>query len=159
GVDYTDQSTDPTGMIARERDRVQKHGGALVITDTAKSSSTKLIQNGGLLDLPRPVLDWLERGRRENSPDEMPSYIEGAFSKLEITVLGDLIIDEYVTCTPVGTTSKSPTISAVYRSTEKMAGGSAAIARHVAQYAGQVRLICQRGEQNWAFDNLVGESL
>jgi rfaE bifunctional protein nucleotidyltransferase chain/domain len=159
GVDYSDHAADITGMIAQERFRVEKNGGSLFITDTAKSSSTQLIQTGKLLDLPKPVQDWIERMRKQTSLSEVLEYVEGRFGKLDVSVFGDLIIDEYVACTPVGTTSKAPAISAIFRETELMAGGSAAIARNMAEYARQVRLVCQRGELNWTFDSLMNESL
>jgi bifunctional ADP-heptose synthase (sugar kinase/adenylyltransferase) len=159
GVDYSDQAADVTGMIAQERARVESYGGRLFITDTAKSSSTQLIQAGKLIDLPKPVQDWIERVRTQTSLDEVLDYVVGRFAKLDVGVFGDLIIDEYVACTPVGTTSKAPAISAIYRESELMAGGSAAIARHLAEYAGRVKLVCQRGERNWAFDNLMADSL
>lgn len=154
GVDYKDESADLTGMIRHERELVESLGGKLVVTETVKHSSTDLMRLSGLLELPEPILKFMETIRQRTSYDEVLSIVEERFSKLAVCVVGDLIIDEYVTCTPVGTTSKAPAISAVFSGSERMLGGSAAIARHLAEYASTVDLVCQKGDRNWAFDEV-----
>ncbi|MCC7427725.1 MAG: adenylyltransferase/cytidyltransferase family protein [Alphaproteobacteria bacterium] len=145
--------------LASERAAVETHGGRLVITDTEKHSSSALMRSFRLLDLPPETHAFLDRVRRETSRDEIEEIIGDRFAALSVGVCGDVIVDEYLSCTPVGTTSKSPAISALWRGTELMAGGAAAIARHVGAFAREVTLIAQRGERNWRFDALMAESL
>ena len=157
GTDYADLDADPTGMIKVERDYVESLGGKLVITATEKHSSTDLMKASGLTNLSDASSAFLDQVRAETSLDEILHYLDNVFPKLSIAVLGDIIIDEYVGTLPVGTTTKSPTISCIFQDTEVMAGGTAAIARHVAEFAGNVNLVCQKGGRNWAFDDLLAE--
>ncbi|MBN8555169.1 MAG: adenylyltransferase/cytidyltransferase family protein [Deltaproteobacteria bacterium] len=155
GIDYKDESQDRSGMITKERLLVESFGGKLAITDTPKLSSTKLIKDANLLPVSPEIARYFEKIRETTSLEEVSYYIDQVFSKLRLSVIGDFIVDEYVTCSPVGTTSKSPTISAIFRESEVMAGGSAAIARHLSEFVSEVHLICQKGEKNWNFDNLI----
>lgn len=67
---------------------------------------------------------------------------------LRALVVSDLIIDEYCYCRVSGTVSKAPVIAAVYESTRRMAGGGAAIARHMSQFARSVDYVCTIGDQD-----------
>ncbi len=62
-------------------------------------------------------------------------------AELNILVVGDLIFDEYRYCSPVGTTTKAPAISAIERGAETMLGGAAAVARHCANFGSNVDLL------------------
>lgn len=65
-----------------------------------------------------------------------------------VLVVGDLIIDEYCYCRVSGTVSKAPVIAAVYEHVQRMAGGGAAIARHVNEYAGRVEYLATVGSRD-----------
>jgi len=159
GVDYSGPAAASDPALAAECAAVEAAGGRLVITETEKHSSSALMRALDLVDLPGPTRAFLERVRAATSRAEVEEVVEGRFAALEIAVAGDLIIDEYVACTPVGTTSKSPAISALWRESELMAGGAAAIARHLAGFARAVHLLAQRGGRNWRFDALMAGSL
>ncbi len=159
GPDYLDQSDDVTGMIKLEEVEVTKFGGSLICTTGKKLSSTQLINSSNLLKLPANTKFFLDSIRDETSFDEVLHFIEDEFSSINISIIGDLIIDEYVTTIPVGTTSKSPAISTIYSGRELMLGGSAAIARHAANFANSIDLFCQKGGLNWTFDNLIESNI
>lgn len=159
GVDYKSLDDDPTGMIEKEKAEVERCGGSLVVTETEKYSSTNLIKYGKLQQIGEEGHEFLDRVREETSLDEVIYYIEEEFAKIRLAVFGDLIIDEYISCIPVGTTSKSPTISCIYQDTEVMLGGSAAVSRHIAQFAESVELFTQKGLRNWQYDDLIDRSM
>jgi len=52
------------------------------------------------------------------------------FSKLKILVIGDSILDEYITCNPIGMSQEDPTIVVSPISTKKFVGGAAIVAAH-----------------------------
>lgn len=65
---------------------------------------------------------------------------------LKILVVGEPIIDSYVFCQPSGISSKSPTVSAQYIRQEDYAGGSLALANHLAFLGAQVSLLIPWGD-------------
>src|SRR5271163_2896954 len=75
-----------------------------------------------------------------------------------LLVIGDTIIDEYHYCLPLGKSSKSPTISTVFLRSEEYAGGVLAIANHLEQFAGKVKLITCLGKDTM-HDNFINKTL
>jgi len=71
-------------------------------------------------------------------------------NNLKVMVIGDTIIDEYHYCNPLGKSSKSPTISTIFLRSETFAGGVLAIANHLEQLAGSVKLVTCLGKENTA---------
>ncbi|MFN8309531.1 MAG: PfkB family carbohydrate kinase [Chitinophagales bacterium] len=146
GPDYKDQDKDLTNNIGLEEEAVNKNGGKLYITDDVTFSSSKLI-NSHFSQLSDNVQRYLEDFKNKYSSEEVIKQIDD-LSKLKILVIGDTIIDEYHTCTPLGKSSKSPTISTIYRGGVSYAGGVLAIANHLDQYAGAVDMITVLGSEN-----------
>jgi rfaE bifunctional protein kinase chain/domain len=52
------------------------------------------------------------------------------FSKLKVVVIGDLIVDEYITCDPVGMSQEDPTIVVTPIQTDLFVGGAGIVAAH-----------------------------
>lgn len=52
------------------------------------------------------------------------------FSRLRICVLGDLIVDEYITCQPLGMSQEDPTIVVMPVDSTKFIGGAGIVAAH-----------------------------
>jgi rfaE bifunctional protein nucleotidyltransferase chain/domain len=67
---------------------------------------------------------------------------------LRVLVIGDAIIDEYHFCRPYGMASKSASIAAQFINAESHAGGSMAVANHLAGFCDSVDLVTCLGEQN-----------
>jgi len=146
GPDYKVRSNDVTNNIGLEEQAVIDNGGKLHITDDETMSSSKLI-NAHFSQLDDGVQKYLENFKAKFNVDTVAQYIND-LGNLKVMVIGDTIIDEYHTCTPLGKSSKSPTISTIYRSGVSYAGGSLAIANHMEQFAGKVQLVTLLGEQN-----------
>ena len=60
------------------------------------------------------------------------------FSKSHVFVVGDLIIDEYVDCHPIGMSQEDPTLVVTPQKKEKFLGGSAIVAAHLIGLGAQV---------------------
>jgi len=146
GDEYKDSSKDVTGKISEEKRVVESYGGKFAFTEEVTFSSTSLI-NSHFDYLPLEASTFLNKVRKIISKEEVEGYFD-VMRKLKIAIVGDLIIDEYMYCKTVGTITKSPAISAVYKSTLKMAGGSLAVARHVAEFVDKVDLISIVGGKN-----------
>ena len=70
------------------------------------------------------------------------------FSNLNICVIGDLIIDEYITCQPLGMSQEEPTIVVTPIDQVKFIGGAGIVAAHAAGLGAAVNFISVVGNDN-----------
>lgn len=145
GPDYRDRNKDITGAILREEDVVRDAGGQLVFTDDETESSTELL-NRYFARWDDRQLRAIEDIKRNLSLDQVLQAID-EFSQMRVLVVGEPIIDTYVFCSAQGLSSKSPTVSARYLAEENYAGGSLAIANHLAALGCQVTLLLTHGQE------------
>lgn len=74
------------------------------------------------------------------------------FSKLNVLVIGDTIIDEYITCDPLGMSQEDPTIVVSPLSNNKFIGGAAIVASHAKTLGAKVSYISVLGcDENYKF--------
>ena len=70
------------------------------------------------------------------------------FSSLKVCVVGDLIVDEYISCDPLGLSKEDPTIVVTPIDTQKFVGGAGIVAAHAAGLGAKVKLISVGGNDN-----------
>lgn len=89
--------------------------------------------------------DYLQRHGLDKS--RLMSLLDH-FSRLKVCVLGDLIIDEYITCQPLGMSQEDPTIVVTPIDTLRFLGGAGIVAAHAAGMGAAVRFysICGHDE-------------
>ena len=144
GVEYRSAEKDITGGIVPEAEAVRSVGGEIRFTDDITFSSSTLLNQHFLL-FPPEVESYLEAFRRRHSPDEVLDWLSQAAS-LRPVVVGEAIIDEYVFCDTLGKSTKDPVLAVLRHSIESCAGGSLAIANHLAGLCREVGLVTQLGE-------------
>ncbi len=146
GPDYQDLSADITGKINLERDAVSQHGGQLVFTTAPTMSSSELINRRGLSHSQEAEV-WLRSVRQRFSAEEVGLTIE-SISQLKVVVVGEMIVDEYVFCDPLGKTSKEPVLAFLKNASERQVGGGLAIAKHVAGLGAEATLVTRLGKDS-----------
>lgn len=67
------------------------------------------------------------------------------FSKLKVCVVGDLIIDEYITCQPLGMSQEDPTIVVTPIDSTRFIGGAGIVAAHAAGLGAAVQYFSVTG--------------
>ena len=67
------------------------------------------------------------------------------FSRLRVCVVGDLIVDEYITCQPLGMSQEDPTIVVTPIDSTRFIGGAGIVAAHAAGLGASVRFISVTG--------------
>lgn len=144
GSDYARREDDPTGKIHEEEQAVVAVGGRIYFTDEITFSSSHLI-NANFDIFPPETEKWLSEFRSRHSLDEVIEWL-GRAAERRMLVIGEPIIDEYAFCEGLGKSSKDPILALHYRSLETFAGGSVAVANHVAGLGGDVGFIAQLGE-------------
>jgi len=66
-----------------------------------------------------------------------------SFSSLKVLVIGDTIVDEYITCEPLGMSQEDPTIVVSPLASNKFIGGAAIVASHAKTLGADVKfLLC-----------------
>jgi len=68
-----------------------------------------------------------------------------SFANLRVCVVGDLIVDEYITCQPLGMSQEDPTIVVTPVDSIRFIGGAAIVAAHAAGLGAQVHLLSIAG--------------
>ena len=124
GAEYADARNDVNGNISSEQEIVERYGGRIYFTSGEVHSSTKLLNNffGALPDNVIKESQDMRQKYGANVFDQIRRRID-AFSDLNVLVVGDITIDEYVFCKVQGVTRKDFTVSTLYDSSERYTGG------------------------------------
>jgi rfaE bifunctional protein kinase chain/domain len=130
-----------------EISELEQYGGKLVFSsgETIFSSFdiiSKEFQsiNSKTIHLPESYL-----ARHRISPARLAEIVKD-FGSLKICVIGDLIIDEYITCEPLGMSQEDPTIVVTPIDTIRFIGGAGIVAAHAAGLGAHVNFISIVGD-------------
>ena len=137
---------------------LEMYGGQLVFSSgEAVFSSLDLIRADVVEDRSRLTgspSSYLERHGIE--PSEVRSVLN-QFSGLTVCVVGDLIIDEYVTCDALGMSQEDPTVVVTPIVTRRYLGGAGVVAAHAAGLGATTHLLSVAGDdktREFAVDEL-----
>ncbi|MBF0426630.1 MAG: adenylyltransferase/cytidyltransferase family protein [Magnetococcales bacterium] len=147
GQDYKAAEDDITGNITIEQKAVESFGGRVFYTNEIVFSSTSLLnEHFGLF--PPSTREFLQKFRTRHQAGSVIDRIL-SLEKLKVLVVGEAIVDEYCYSTPMGITGKSNEVLSVrFDAMEQFAGGSLAIANHLAGYAAEVTLLTGLGRND-----------
>jgi len=146
GKDYQEATQDVTGGILLEAEAVASVGGRIQFTDDITFSSSNLI-NRYLPAFSPEVNEYLQQLRERYSADDIKGYLE-ELASLKVVVLGEAILDEYVYCEPLNKSGKETILAMRHLSGEMYAGGSLAVANHLADFCSSVELVSYVGNSN-----------
>jgi bifunctional ADP-heptose synthase (sugar kinase/adenylyltransferase) len=156
GPDYIDPNLDISGNISIEEDLVSSLGGKIHFTQAPTMSSSQII-NAHIPYKEDPTSQWLQNFRNKYSENEVLYWLERV-SSLNVLVVGEAIIDEYVRCEALGKSSKDPVLAFREISHERQVGGSLAIAGHCAGLGANVTALFRIGSDP-ADEQLINGSL
>lgn len=145
GSDYAQPDKDRTGGITLEVEAAQSVGAEVRFTDDIVFSSSSLL-NRHFSAFGPDVARYLEEFRGRHSVDEVVGWLDRA-SRLRPLVIGEAILDEYIFCDGIGKSTKDPVLAVLHQRTECFAGGSLAVANHLAGMCDDVRLVTQLGDR------------
>lgn len=134
GKDYLKK--DLTENFYKEKKEVLKYGGKLIITPTELMSSTKIFNN---------LFSEMDKDQKKTikkiNLDFGYQYIEdriNSLNNLEINLVGETILDEYVFCEIAGLASKDPCFSTVQSNKKKIQGGALSACMLASQFVKKV---------------------
>jgi rfaE bifunctional protein kinase chain/domain len=132
-----------------ERALVEAYGGKLLFSSgEAVFSSIDLLKREFVETNPSSIVkptDFPKRHRFEIR-DLLKTIRQ--FSALRVIVLGDLIVDEYINCDPIGMSQEDPTIVITPVQREQFVGGAGIVAAHARGLGAKVRLFSVGGSDD-----------
>jgi len=145
GSEYRKNQVDAKSHMLPEVAEAQKLAIVMEYTEDIVSSSSTLI-NRYFSPFPSETDEWLEGFKQKHRAEAIIDKIE-ALRSLKVLVVGEAIIDEYIYCAAMGKSTKDPVLACLYQETESIAGGSLAVANHVAGFCDKVRLVTCLGDR------------
>jgi rfaE bifunctional protein nucleotidyltransferase chain/domain len=139
GNDYSNESEDITGNISKEIQAVKNHGGKIKYTNEITFSSSSLL-NEYFSYYSDDVKHFVDQFKKKHTLDYLFKAIN-SLNDLNVLVIGDAIIDEYIYVNPLGQTGKGNIPSVKFESSEKFAGGAIAVANHVSNFVKNVDVV------------------
>tara|TARA_B100001250_G_C19817322_1_gene799382 strand:+ start:3280 stop:4725 length:1446 start_codon:yes stop_codon:yes gene_type:complete len=148
----------------KEESAIKDYGGKLVFSSGGPVfSSQELIEQSSNLELfTKKSLFPDQFSKRHNfSKKRLLEVIEG-FSRLNICVIGDTIIDEYIACAPLGMSQEDPTIVVTPTDKARFLGGAGIVAKHAASLGAKVHFLSVVGDdldKEYVFSELEVERI
>jgi len=146
GKEYSDSAEDFTSTIILEGDAVRKIGGELRFTDEITFSSSSII-NERFDVLSKDAKDYIKKLKTNFGSKDIINALKD-LNDINVLIVGDVILDEYVFCKAMGKPEKAAIVSTKFLYNEIYAGGSLAVANHIAGFAKSVHLVSCLGGDN-----------
>lgn len=122
-----------------ELEFLNKYGGKLIFSSGETTfSSVNILRKEFLAFNPLTINLPEEYMRRHSITNKSVSAILNNFKKLNVIVIGDLIVDEYITCEALGMSQEDPTIVVTPVHKIQFIGGAAITASHAAGLGAKV---------------------
>jgi len=137
---------DLTGNVAQEKDAIGSVGGKIAFIGDAIYSSTQLLNSYFSVLSPQSE-NYLKDLRKRYSAIDVILQLE-KLKDVSVAVIGEVIIDEYYFCRPLGLANKSVTVNSQYLRSESHLGGAGGVANHIAGFCDNVHFISQLGAEN-----------
>lgn len=129
-----------------EQTVIESYGGQLIFSSGEKLfSSVDLIRKEFFSHSPGPISYPVKYFERHSIEKNRLSKILASFAELRVCVIGDLIVDEYITCQPLGMSQEDPTIVVSPIDSMKFVGGAGIVAAHAAGLGAKVSFISVTG--------------
>jgi rfaE bifunctional protein kinase chain/domain len=132
-----------------EQNIIEKYGGQLIFSSGEKLfSSVDLIRKEFFSTSIENITYPDKYFERHSIKKSNLSKILSNFKNLRICVIGDIIVDEYITCQPLGMSQEDPTIVVSPIDSTKFLGGAAIVAAHAAGLGAKVNFISVTGNDD-----------
>ena len=127
-----EEFSDKIDLIKDEIELVEKLNGKVVFNSGNIKYSTNDLLNDNFLNLSQKKLQKFKEAikRQQIQPEKLKNYIE-SFKNLNILVIGDTIVDEYIACDALGMSSEAPVINIKEVEKKDFVGGAAVVSRHI----------------------------
>ncbi len=152
GPDYKNNFKDKTKKILLEKKIVESFGGQIKYTNDEMFSSSNLINSSGYL-YNEEQKKFVNKLKKRFSYNTIYNQLE-KFKKLNVMIVGELIIDKYCFGEIIGKSGKEPHLVLSQKQMEYYLGGTGAIVRHISSFVKKINLLSPFGNEIF-FKNLI----
>lgn len=145
GPDYKDKNNDLTGNISIEEEAIKAVDGQIRYTSDITFSSTKLLNQYFPLYTDEQKA-FIERLKDKYDLNDISQYFEN-MKKLNVLLVGEVILDEYVYCNTLAKAGKDPILTLQRLSSEMYPGGILAIGNHLSDFCKSVKILSYLGQE------------
>ena len=145
GPDYKDQSKDLSKNIQKEEKAIKSIKGKIKYTDDITFSSSNILNKFGNI-INNNQMSLIKKLNIKYNFEVIKKMIDD-LKKLDVLLIGESIIDQYVFCEALGKSGKEPVLVMRDLETQQYAGGALAIARHLSNFTNSVTLLSVLGEK------------
>ena len=158
GNEYKDKKNDVSGKILDEIKTLKKNKGKIIFTNEKKLSSSNLLNNFFLRN--KNQIDAIDKIKKKYDLTKIKKVFE-KISKLNVLVVGDIIIDRYYFCESLGKSPKEDLISVKNNKFETYGGGIIATANHISNFVKKTTLLTTIGESesNKSFIKFINKNI
>ena len=130
-----------------EQDVVESYGGKLLFNSgEMRFSCIDLLRREMLESNLSSIIRPKEFKERHGFSMSDLRAVMDKFKGFRVTVLGDLIVDEYISCEPLGMSQEDPTLVVTPIQQELFLGGSAIVAAHASSLGAEVKYFSVSGK-------------
>ena len=156
GQEYKNFKNDITKKIKDEIRHLEKNNGKIIYTNEVTFSSSKILNDLELLLDPKQLKEV--KNIKKNYDLKKISQKIYNLKKLKVLVIGELIIDKYTYCEPLGKSGKDPIMMFKKDEAITLIGGSGAVANNISQFCKDVTLISYLGRSN-NYEKFINKNL
>lgn len=146
-----------------EQSIVDGYGGRLIFgAGEVRFSSMDLLKRELLESSHSPIKRPAEYYARHQISNGRLIELLKRFQKLKVVVIGDLIVDEYISCDALGMSREDPTIVVTPLSVDRFVGGAGAVANHAHSLGSEVAFLSVTGKDEageFASERLAGNGI
>ena len=138
------------GKYNPEENVLGSYGGKLVFcSGDASFSSSYLIKQNLLNETDNKNLNLPDEyiKRHKLNYNDLNNYVK-SFRKLKVCVIGDLIVDEYIDCKPLGMSQEDPTLVVSPENRKRFLGGAGIVAAHSSSLGADTSFISVLGKDS-----------
>ena len=130
-----------------EEDLINQYGGKLIFSSGSSFSSSSLFDIIQKTDI---SIDKANDYCNRHLIDKLKvKDVVSKFRDLNILVIGDLIIDEYIDCSAIGMSREDPSVVFAEKDKKNFIGGAGIVSLHAASLGANVSYIYIKGNDNW----------
>jgi len=149
--DFVVKGREHEEMFNPESEVVAAYGGKLLFGSGEEHFSSQYLLRQEYLNRPLPILELPKSyAKRHGFRVENLTKSLNALDGCKVLVVGDLIVDEYIDCEPLGMSQEDPTIVVTPMDTKDFVGGAGVVAAHAAGLGGRVDYVTVTGQDETA---------
>lgn len=146
GKDYKGKK-DLTLRLQKEKSAVTKNGGKIVFTESPLKSSTEIINKSFSNIFDSKLQKFLTKKNKSNLLNSILASLKKA-ENLNALIIGDAIIDQYDSVTPLNKPPKENIVATRYRKSDIYLGGVFAAATNLSQFNNNVEICTVVGKDS-----------